>query len=188
MLNKTSKVGLVYFTNTDITASLVDAASNALTDNGVSIYKYKIKGSDIIDGRFVNAQVFEVLTTCDAIVFASPTYMGGPAAQFKAFADASSDLWESQKWANKIAAGITCGANLNGDQSTTLQYLSILASQHGMLWAGLDTPNSPTSDLNRLGSQLGVVAQSKNGKPHSNDLKTAAYLGQRIAKLISPFS
>ena len=31
------------------------------------------------------------LDAADAIIFGSPTYMGGPAAQFKAFADASSD-------------------------------------------------------------------------------------------------
>ncbi|MFO6089736.1 flavodoxin family protein, partial [Pseudomonas aeruginosa] len=33
------------------------------------------------------------LVEADAIVFGSPTYMGGPAWQFKKFADATSKLW-----------------------------------------------------------------------------------------------
>ncbi len=69
----------------------------------------------------------------------SPTYMGGAAAQFKAFIDATSDEWSKQRWANKIAAGFTCGSSLNGDQTACLQAMNTLASLQGMLWVGLDT-------------------------------------------------
>jgi len=37
------------------------------------------------------------------MAFGSPTYMGGPAAQFKAFADATGDRWAARTWANKVA-------------------------------------------------------------------------------------
>ncbi|XUJ34422.1 flavodoxin family protein [Bradyrhizobium japonicum] len=57
--------------------------------------------------------------------------MGGPAAQFKAFADASSYRWSQQRWADKIAAGFTTGACAGGDQLHTLTYFTILAAQHG---------------------------------------------------------
>src|SRR4029077_994413 len=33
------------------------------------------------------------ITEADAIIFGTPTYMGGPSAQFKVFSDASSDVW-----------------------------------------------------------------------------------------------
>lgn len=64
------------------------------------------------------------LQECDVIIFGSPTYMESVAAQFKAFADATSYFWSSQRWAGKVAAGITSDTGLNGDQTSTLQYLS----------------------------------------------------------------
>lgn len=36
---------------------------------------------------------WELLAAADAIIFGSPTYMGGPSWQFKRFADASSKPW-----------------------------------------------------------------------------------------------
>ena len=58
---------------------------------------------------------------------------------------------EAQEWAGKIAAGITSGTGLNGDQSSTLQYFSTLASQHGMYWIGIDTAyGNKEQALNRL--------------------------------------
>jgi multimeric flavodoxin WrbA len=36
---------------------------------------------------------WEKLDAADAIVFGTPTYMGGPSWQFKRFADASSKAW-----------------------------------------------------------------------------------------------
>jgi multimeric flavodoxin WrbA len=178
-----SKVGIVYFSKTDVTGQLARAAANAVKNNGLNVFEYKIKGSEIIEGRFDNSKVFDELLLCDAIIFASPTYMGGVAAQFKAFADATSYFWESQPWSTKIAAGITSGSALNGDQSSTLQYFSILASQHGMCWVGLDKINEDGS-LNRLGCQLGVVAHSDNGTVHQSDLNTAKCLGTRVSSFV----
>jgi len=84
------------------------------------VFSHQIKSTEIVEGRFVNLDVFHILKSCNAIIFASPTYMGGVAAQFKAFADATSEFWEAQEWAGKIAAGITSGTGFNGDQSSTL--------------------------------------------------------------------
>ena len=36
---------------------------------------------------------WETLAAADAIIFGSPTYMGGASWQFKKFADASSKVW-----------------------------------------------------------------------------------------------
>ena len=111
--------------------------------------------------------------------------MGGPAAQFKAFADASSDRWDSQVWSGKLAAGFTVGANANGDQLATLHYFTILASQHGMLWVGLDITGGIDSEgRNPLGAQLGLAAHCLNPTLSAIDTATAEYFGERVAKTL----
>ena len=41
---------------------------------------------------------WETLNAADAIIFGSPTYMGGASWQFKKFADASSKVWFTRGW------------------------------------------------------------------------------------------
>lgn len=133
------------------------------------------------------------LETADAIVFGAPTYMGGVSAPFKIFMDASSKVWATQNWKDKLAAGFTNSASQSGDKLNTLLQLAVFAAQHGMIWVGLGLPpgnNSSTGsveDLNRLGSFLGAMAQSnadqgpEHGPPPA-DLKTAERLGERVAR------
>ena len=98
------------------------------------------------------------------MIFGSPTFMGSVSAQFKAFADATGELWAEKIWSDKVAAGFTIGSNLSGDQLHTLQYLQVFANQHGMLWASLDIPgNCDPQKRNRLGAQSGLIAYSKDG-------------------------
>ena len=40
---------------------------------------------------------WNALNAADAIIFGSPTYMGGPSWQFKKFADTSSKPWFGEK-------------------------------------------------------------------------------------------
>ena len=77
---------------------------------------------------------WEQLKAADAIIFGSPTYMGGVSWQFKKFADASSRPWYAQEWKDKLAAGFTNSAGMNGDKQGTLTSLFTLAMQHSMLW------------------------------------------------------
>lgn len=179
------KIGIVYFSQTDVTAKLVRAACEALEEHNALFISHQIIGAEIVEGRFRNQTLMTKLHTCDAIIFASPTYMGNVSAQFKAFADATSDFWEEQSWSGKIAAGITSGTGLNGDQSSTLQYFSILAGQHGMIWVGLDAPFSDTEKgVNRLGCQFGVTSHSLDGSVHETDLKSARYLANRVLSIV----
>jgi multimeric flavodoxin WrbA len=179
-----TKIAFIYYTNTDVTGEIIKSACEAIDQSGVEVLVHQILGKEIIEGRFVNPELMEQLHECAAILFGSPTYMGNAAAQFKAFADATSDFWSDQKWAGKIAAGITSGTGLNGDQTCTLQYFSTLASQHGMIWVGLDTPYSDTEkNINRLGCQLGVTACSTDGETHPDDIESAKYLARRVLQL-----
>jgi NAD(P)H dehydrogenase (quinone) len=59
--------------------------------------------------------------------------MGVASWQFKKFADASSKIWFTMGWNDKLAAGFTNSASLNGDKHSTLQYFFTLAMQQGMM-------------------------------------------------------
>jgi NAD(P)H dehydrogenase (quinone) len=77
---------------------------------------------------------WQVLDAADAIIFCSPTCMGMESWQFKKFAGATSKRWINQDWKNRIAAGFTNSASMNGDKHSTLHYFMTIAMQHSMLW------------------------------------------------------
>jgi multimeric flavodoxin WrbA len=139
-------------------------------------------------------QHWDALANADAIIFGTPTYMGGVSAPFKAFMDASSKVWMEQKWKDKIAAGFTNSASQSGDKLNTLIQLSVFAAQHGMHWVNLglmpgnNSSQGSPEDLNRLGGFLGAMAQSNadaapDVAPSAADLRTAAHLGRRVAEM-----
>ena len=141
------------------------------------------------DGN-LQAGGWEQLKAADAIIFGSPTYMGSVSWQFKKFADASSKPWFSQDWKDKLFAGFTNSASLNGDKFSTLSYLFTLAMQHGGLWVGLgilpsNSKAAQRNDPNYLGSFSGAIAQSPSdasaGEMFPGDLETARSLGCRVA-------
>ena len=79
------KIGIVFFSRTDVTGTLARAACQTFEDQNIPVVAHQIIGSEIKEGRFKNQDLMSALHTCDAIIFASPTYMGNVAAQFKAF-------------------------------------------------------------------------------------------------------
>lgn len=81
---------------------------------------------------------WELMDAADAIIFGTPTYMGTASGAFHAFAEASSKRWMTRAWSDKLAAGFTNSGSMSGDKLHTLQYLSLLAAQHGMLWVSLN--------------------------------------------------
>jgi NAD(P)H dehydrogenase (quinone) len=133
---------------------------------------------------------WEQLNAADTIVLGSPTYMGSVSWQFKKFADASSKAWFTMAWKDKLAAGFTNSATLNGDKFSSLQYLFTLSQQHGMLWVGMGMqgPNAKhhtRDDLNNLGGYAGLMtATPSDASPEEmvpGDIATAVAFGKRIA-------
>ena len=131
------------------------------------------------------------LSSSDAIVFGSPTYMGSVSWQFKKFADATSKPWFGQAWKDKLFAGFTNSASMNGDKASTLHYLMTLAMQHSGFWIGTglmpsNRKSAQRNDVNYLGSFSGLMGQSPSDGsaddgPLPGDLETGRLFGRRVA-------
>lgn len=146
-----------------------------------------------VEGNLADAD-WAALDAADAIIMGSPTYMGMVSWQFKKFADASSKPWFSQKWKNKIAAGFTNSATMNGDKLSTLHYIFTLSMQHSMIWVGTgmmpsNSKAAQRNDVNYVGSFSGAMSVSpSDASPDEmlpGDLETAKQFGKRVAEVTS---
>lgn len=182
-----AKVGIVYFSGYGHTKKQAEAvAEGAASVEGAAAQLFQIDQNGELP-----AGSLEALSGMDAIVYGSPTYMGGPAWQFKKFADATSQLWYAQAWKDKIGGGFTNSASVNGDKFSTLAYLFTLSQQHGQIWVGLGLKASNTKahgpeDINWTAGYAGAMAISPSDAsaeeaPRKGDLETAQALGARIA-------
>ncbi|MEY3791423.1 MAG: hypothetical protein RIR21_296 [Pseudomonadota bacterium] len=142
------------------------------------------------EGNLTDAQ-WEGLAKADAIIMGSPTYMGSVTWQFKKFADTSSKVWFTQGWKDKLFAGFTNSATMNGDKLSTLHYLFTLAMQHAGVWVGTgmmpsNAKAAQRNDINYVGSFSGAMAQSPSDSSPDEmlpgDLETARLFGKRVSE------
>lgn len=180
-----AKIAIVYFSGYGHTKKQAEAvhqgAASGATASLIEIDK---------DGN-LPAEGWETLDGADAIIFGSPTYMGGPAWQFKKFADESSKRWFTKAWHDKIGAGFTNSASVNGDKFNTITYMVTLAMQHGQIWIGTGLlpsnkkENGP-DDINWTAGSTGALSispsdASPDEAPRKGDLETARQFGKRVA-------
>ena len=173
-------IAVVYHSGYGHTAKLADFIVQGVVQ--VAGVKVSLVSVDNVD--------WEILANADAIIMGCPTYMGSMSAPFKMFMDSTSKIWSQRGWQGKLAAGFTNSGGLSGDKLAVLQQIQLFAMQHGMLWVGM--PLLPTGthpdDLNRMGSYMGLMAQSDNASPDITppigDLKTAEWFGQYVAQTV----
>ncbi|MDO5612233.1 MAG: flavodoxin family protein [Paracoccus sp. (in: a-proteobacteria)] len=182
-----SKIAIVYFSGYGHTVFAADAIAAGAREAGAQVDVIRISE----DGQIGDAD-WAALDAADAIVYGSPTYMGGPAWQFKRFADASSKAWFERKWADKLAGGFTVSASTMGDKGETLNYFQTLANQQGQIWISLGLPPSSTlantdADINWTGNFSALAAIKRADSPAdalaAGDEAAARHYGTRIAKL-----
>jgi len=183
-----TKIAIVYhsgYGHTQKQAEAVRDGAAKAAGADVTLYKIDDKGD-------LPETAWAALEAADAIIFGSPTYMGGPSWQFKKFADASSKPWFAQKWKDKVSGGFTNSATVNGDKYATINYFFTLAMQQSMVWVGTglmpsNKKNADRNDINWLGGFAGALAQSPSDSspdegPLPGDLETAKLFGERLAK------
>ncbi|PWC13838.1 flavodoxin family protein [Brenneria corticis] len=177
-----SKTVVIYHSGYGHTQRLADAVAQGAGAEAIAIDA---------EGNIAEAD-WDKLAEADAIIFGTPTYMGGPSWQFKKFADASSKPWFAGKWKDKVFGGFTNSASLNGDKQVTLIYLQTLASQHGGIWVSLgilpaNTKAATRNDINNLGASVGLLAQTPSDasvdEVVAGDLATGKLYGQRVAEI-----
>ena len=177
-----SSIAIVYHSGYGHTKRMAEAVAEGARGELVAIDA---------EGNLTEAQ-WATLSEADAIVFGSPTYMGSVSWQFKKFADASSKPWFTQAWKDKVAAGFTNSATMNGDKLSTLHYMFTLSQQHGMLWVGTgmmpsNAKAATRNDVNYVGSSSGAMAQSPSDSSPAEmlpgDLETARMFGARVAEV-----
>ncbi|GAA1251335.1 flavodoxin family protein [Kitasatospora nipponensis] len=171
------------------TTVLAEAVRSGAEAAGATVHLIKVDE--------ISEEHWTLLDTSDAIVFGTPTYMGGAAGAFHTFAEASTPRWFTSAWKDKLAAGFTNSGSKSGDKLAALQFLSIFAAQHGMTWVNLglhpgwNSSTASENDLNRLGFFLGAGAQSNVDQGvegvHKADVATAEHLGRRVAEQTAVF-
>ncbi len=188
-------VAIVYHSGYGHTAVVAEAVAEGVARAGATPAVIKLESAE---QDFTAAMA--AVTEADAVIFGSPTYMGDVSVPLRAFFVASSKIWFTQGWKDKLAAGFTNGATFGGNKDHALMSMFVLAMQHGMLWTGPGVPNAQinrntdagTDQPNRIGSALGVITQSDNAgaeiTPPAGDRAFARLLGERVAKLAGKLS
>jgi len=186
------KIVVVYHSGYGHTVKIAEAvARGAAAIKGTSV---ELVSAEQAPGRW------ELLDGADAIIMGAPTYMGSLSAPFKAFMDATSHLQYAEKrWEGKIAAGFTNGASRGGGKQNSLVQLMTFAAQHQMHWVNLGmnygNNRSYTNEeiLNRDSYTLGMAGRADMDKsgdiaPPPSDLRTAEFLGRRVAEVAQELS
>jgi NAD(P)H dehydrogenase (quinone) len=184
-----AKIGIIYFSGYGHTQKQAEA----VRDGAASVAGAEAKLYTIDQNGELPEGAWDELAALDAFIYGSPTYMGGPAWQFKKFADASSKPWFGQAWKNKVAGGFTNSATVNGDKFNTITYFLTLAMQHSQIWVGTgllpsNKKEHDHKDTNWTGGFTGALAispadASPDEAPRKGDLETARLYGARIAEM-----
>lgn len=137
--------------------------------------------------------LWDAVDAADMLVFGSPTYMGGPAWQFKRFADATGNRWYDRAWQDKLCGGFTVSSSTNGDKGECLSYFMTLAGQHGMIWVSLGQASPPSranpdSMMNWTGGNTGLMTISGRDGFAEGDILSAQDYGARLRNVAERFA
>lgn len=184
-----SKIAIIYHSGYGHTAVVAEQVAKGVKDAGGQALLLKLESA----AQDFSA-ILEEATSADAIIFGAPTYMGDVSVPLKAFFEASSKIWFTLGWKDKVAGGFTNSMNFAGDKAQALNSILTLAMQHGMIWVGTGLPSGAHSNsdaapdvVNRLGYSIGVATQSDNASPDitppAGDREFARLYGVRIAEI-----
>ncbi|MEI8281207.1 MAG: flavodoxin family protein [Armatimonadota bacterium] len=181
-----SSITIAYHSGYGHTKKVAEAVAGGVGSvPGVTVTILDVTKVEESIGEFASG--WEALQASDGILFGTPTYMAGPSAPFKTFADATVKIWFERKWKDKVAGGFTNSGSNAGDKGTTLSGLFALAAQHEMIWVTLGVRNDGTT--NRNGYYQGLGTQSDNASPEETpnaaELDTSRQFGVRFGEAVN---
>jgi NAD(P)H dehydrogenase (quinone) len=184
-----TKVAIIFHSGYGHTAVVAQQIAQGVTQAGGEPVLLRIESATQDFSDFL-AQA----SGADAIIMGAPTYMGDISSPLRAFSEATSKIWFTMGWKDKVAGGFTNSLSFAGDKAHALNSIMVLAMQHGMIWVGTGLPPGAHSNsdaapevVNRLGYSIGVATQSDNAPPEetppAGDREFARLYGIRITEI-----
>ena len=124
----------------------------------------------------------------DGYVFAVPTRFGVVPAQFKAFLDATGQVWQKGGLVDKPVGIMTSSAMQHGGQEATILGLIPFVLHHGGLYVGLPLSSGVLGLTDEVSGNSFYGASTVAGgdgsrQPSANELAGARFQGKRVAQL-----
>ena len=131
---------------------------------------------------------FEEFGDYDGYVFALPTRHGVVPAQFKAFLDASGQVWMKGGLVDKPVGIMTSSNMQHGGQEATILGLIPFILHHGGLYVGLPLASGVLGKIDEVSGNSFYGASTIAGpdgsrQPSANELAGAKFQGKRVAEL-----
>ncbi len=131
---------------------------------------------------------FEEFGDYDGYVFAMPTRHGVVPAQFKAFLDASGQVWMKGGLVDKPVGIMTSSNMQHGGQEATILGLIPFILHHGGLYVGLPLASGVLGIVDEVSGNSFYGASTIAGpdgsrQPSANELAGAKFQGRRVAEL-----
>lgn len=197
-----TRVAVIYYSATGGVHTLARAVADGAEKHGAEVRLLHVAESvpeEVIAGNpawAAHREALEVepgdgtasladLEWADAVVFGSPTRYGLPAAQLKAFLDATGPLWAQGKLADKVYSAFTASGTAHGGQESTILAINNAVYHFG----GIIVPTGYTDPLifSSTGNPYGTSFTSNNGavEPSEGEVEAARYQGARVARIAS---
>ncbi|KND01390.1 NAD(P)H:quinone oxidoreductase, type IV [Spizellomyces punctatus DAOM BR117] len=177
--------------------TLADSVVKGLREGGVNAELYQVAETlpqEVLDK--MHAVKFDIpvlspkdLVKADAFIFGIPTRYGVPAAQVKAFWDATGGLWAEGALVGKYAGVFTSTASQHGGQETTAMTFLPHLVHHGIIFVPLGYQSKVLFDNSEVvgGSPwgAGTVANGDGSRqPTGKELEIAETQGKTFAGTI----
>jgi NAD(P)H dehydrogenase (quinone) len=109
---KVATLAIVTYSRAGNTWRFAEAVCDGARIADAQVHLIRIDEEGIVDEAG-----WDMLAIADGIIFGCPIHMGGPAWQFKRFADTSIRAWRPTQWRDKLAGGFTNSTGMSATSS-----------------------------------------------------------------------
>jgi len=196
-------IHIVYYSLYGHILALAKSVAKGVEATGAKVKLFQIKetlSDDILtkmgapakpDEKEIPIATLDSLTQCDGLIFGIPTRYGTPAGQFKAFWDATGQLWQQGALVGKPYSIFVSTGTLGGGQEATALTSIPNFVHHGMIYIPLGYTDKSMFSIDEVhgGSPWGAGTLAGTGarQPSAFELALAQHQGTHSAKLMAAF-